>query len=80
MIDARASPPPDAETAERALAPLYALIVFFLTLDTLFLLLRFFTVLFLRPKKLALGWDDLCLIPAWLCTIGVMIASCGATK
>jgi len=66
-------PPPSDETATEALAPLVNIIICMIILNTIFLILRFFTVLYLRPKKLGLGWDDWLLLPAYLLTIGVSI-------
>ena len=47
------------------------------TQDTVFLLLRFTAVLFLRPKKLALAWDDYLLIPAYILNVGLVSTGLG---
>lgn len=74
------SPIQGEETAVEALSPLFAVSVSFLIINTLFLLLRFYAVLFLRTKRLGLAWDDWFLIPAWMCTTGVIISGLSKKK
>ncbi|KAL9081883.1 MAG: hypothetical protein Q9159_006933 [Coniocarpon cinnabarinum] len=47
--------------------------------NTAFLILRFITVIFLRPKRLALAWDDYLLIPAYILTTGMASIGLGET-
>ncbi|KAL9050404.1 MAG: hypothetical protein Q9162_006652 [Coniocarpon cinnabarinum] len=56
------------ETAKQALSPLLGVTISFLILNTLFVLLRFYTSVFLRGKTYRMGWDDWLLIPAWVST------------
>jgi hypothetical protein len=69
--------PPSDETASEALAPLVSINICMIILNTVFLILRFFTVLYLRPKKLGLSWDDWLLVPAYICSIGNCIVVLG---
>ena len=44
-------------TALEAVQPLYATAISFIVINAIFICLRFYTVLFLRPKRLGLYWD-----------------------
>ncbi|KAL9090631.1 MAG: hypothetical protein Q9159_001878 [Coniocarpon cinnabarinum] len=66
-------PIPGDISAEEALSPLFATSVAFLILNFFFLALRFYTVLFLRSKRLKLAWDDWFLLPAWAATTGTTL-------
>lgn len=63
--------PGSDESAASALSPLYATCVAFIILDTLFVVARFISRIFIG--KVRLGWDDWWIIPAWLFSVTLTV-------
>ena len=62
---------PQDETATHALASVVGVTVAFIVVNTFVLVLRFFTVLRLRKRRIPLAWDDWFLLMAYPFVIGV---------
>ena len=61
--------PGPIEPARTALNPVYAASVAFIVLDTLFVVARFVSRIFIG--KVRLGWDDCWILVAWLLTVAL---------
>ena len=68
---ARSGQTQDVQLARDALHPLCVTCIVFIILNTLFVVLRFVSRNFV--KRLEVGWDDILIIPSWLCNIGTCI-------
>ena len=65
------------ETASSVLAPYLSVTIAFIVINTLFLVLRFFTVLKLRKRRIPLAWDDWLLVFAYPFVIGALVCTLG---
>ena len=68
----------ETRSAQEALAPLSKACIGFIVINTVFVILRFVSRMYIR--RLPLWWDDYTIIPAYLGNLGVCIAGLGSYK